>query len=240
MVKVRIVLHFGFHKTGTTSLQHFLMENRNVLTSYATFYFQEDLPQVAALARKYSKMPFFWNRKKYRKELRKFLSGIEDTQTIVVSCEALGGVMPGYNTFPSKRVVSYIPTARKLMEDFYEALQEKFGDTVDVCFLFTTRNSDTWIKSVHGHICRTKNSNEKLTDFIKSFSQLPNLKHDAELITSGMPQVTVMIAPLEIYTKKAFGPATVVLELLNIPAGTLQKLKKTEPKNVGIFQKVEN
>lgn len=240
VARVKIILHFGFHKTGTTSLQQFLMKNRNVLTSYATCYFEEDLPQVAALARKYGKIPFFWNRRKYRKELRKFLLGIEDSQTIVVSCEALGGIMPGYNTFPLKRVVSYIPIARKLMEDFYEALQKKFGDTADVYCLFTTRSSDTWVKSVYEHICRSKNLNEKFTDFINSFPQLPNLEHDAELIASGIPNVTVMVAPLEIYSKKAFGPATAVLELLNIPESTYKKLKNTEPQNVGKYQKVEN
>jgi hypothetical protein len=229
----KIILHTGFHKTGTSSLQFFLKENMHKLSPFAAFYFFDDLAEVSSAARLYGKKPLFWNRIKFRSELRRFLESIEDRKSIVISCESLCGVMPGYNGLFRKRVKSYVPTARVLTGILCEELRSQFGGDVDILLLYTTRDSKPWLKSVFGHISRTKGGSENFLTFRNSFLTVPNLVEEAEKITANLTGIRIKTASLEKYTQTKYGPAMAVLEQLDLPLDVFDGLVAQDRRNVG-------
>lgn len=229
----KIILHPGFHKTGTTSLQHFLRENLEVLSDYADFYFEDDLGDVSWEARHYGKRPLFWLKERFRAHFRAFLATVPERETIVISCEALSGVMPGYNNLFHRPVISYEPIARPLIELITEELRARFGDAPALTVVFTTRESDSWLKSVFGHVSRTRGTMEGFATFRSAFPRRSDLAREARAITSHIDGIDVMMAPLEVYTHAEFGPATAILDLLDLPEAARRKLVAQERQNVG-------
>ena len=55
-----VIVHAGFYKTGTTSLQKYLARNRRALKPVFDFYGQDDFKSAGARARTYAQRPFFW------------------------------------------------------------------------------------------------------------------------------------------------------------------------------------
>ena len=77
----RVIVHAGFYKTGTTSLQAYLARHRAALAPWFDYYGQADFEQAGAEARIYGQRPFPWRKARFRAALRRFLAGIPDAAT---------------------------------------------------------------------------------------------------------------------------------------------------------------
>lgn len=95
---IRIIVHAGFHKTGTTSLQDFLYQNKSSLAPYMAYYGKMDFLDAGTQARIYAQRPFPHGLIKFRYAFRAFLENIPDHSMIVLSRETFSGGMPGHHT----------------------------------------------------------------------------------------------------------------------------------------------
>ncbi|MEJ1992693.1 MAG: hypothetical protein P8X50_13630 [Maritimibacter sp.] len=228
----RVIVHAGFHKTGTTSLQSFLKRNTDALAPYAAIYLQRALKRARYLGRIYGQRPVFWRRWMFRRGFREFLASIPDAPTIVISRESFSGMMLGYRGARLRRCRRYasmaIPLAREIIE-----LRRRFGPEVEIEFLYTTREGESFLKSTWGHVLRTSRLTLDYESFRASFGALPDLEAEAREIAEAIAPVPVFIAPLESFGPDRFGPARALLDMLDLPAEVEAGLKPAMRNNPG-------
>lgn len=214
---VRVLVHAGFHKTGTSSLQDFLRRNRAALKPWLDYYGKADFLETGAAARRYGQRPFPWRLWLFRRRLRRFLNSIPDAPLIVLSRETFAGVMPGHRDWRGRVVQGYADTAIPLARALIAELRRRFGSTVQVEFLYTTREREGWIRSVYGHLLRSIHLTEEFEAFRARFPDLVAPDEEARRIAAALP-CPVHAARLEDHAEAPAGPATPVLDLAGVPA----------------------
>ena len=212
-----VIVHAGFYKTGTTSLQKYLARNRRALKPVFDFYGQDDFKSAGARARTYAQRPFFWRRWRFRRALARFLADIPDAATIVLSCETFSGAMPGHRDWRGRRIRDF-DVARPLCRDVAAALRKRFGADVAITFLFTTRAQEPWFASVYGHLLRSIHLTETPEEFRAAFPDMPDLETQAARIAQALHPIPVVTRALEETATCHEGPAAAILDLLDLPA----------------------
>jgi len=112
-------------------------------------------------------------------------------------------------------------------------LRYRFGAEVRVEFLYTLRDRQAWLASVHGHLLRSIDVTDDLAEFAGSFASLPDPEADAARIASALAPVTVHTAWLEDHALKSEGPAAAVLDLVGLPASVRAGLPAAARRNAG-------
>lgn len=225
----RVLVHAGFHKTGTTSLQKYLAQNRAALAPYFDYYGQDDFKSAGARARIYAQKPFIWRRHRFRGTFQRFLSGIPEAEQIVLSRETFSGVMPGHRDWRGRTLQDFRHAAIPLCRDVADGLRRRFGRSCEVEFLFTTRDQESWIRSVYGHLVRSIHLTESFEEFRALFPRLIDLDEEAATISKALTPRKVHVARLEDLQTRKEGPAAAVLDLMAVPdeiRGTLPEASR--------------
>jgi hypothetical protein len=229
----RVIVHAGFHKTGTTSLQDFLARNRTALRPWLRYYGKADFLAAGAHARVYAQRPFPWRLWRFRRAFRTFLNGIDADDTIVLSRETFSGGMPGHRQLGGRLMMSYGRAARPLARVIVAELRRRFDPTTEIIFLYTVREREAWIKSVYGHLLRSIRITEDFKAFRAQFPDLPGPEDEARAMAAYLAPVRVVTAALEHYATEREGPAKAVLDLLDIPADVRAGLHPAPRSNPG-------
>ncbi|HGG04075.1 MAG TPA: hypothetical protein ENK28_01345 [Aliiroseovarius sp.] len=229
----RIIVHAGFHKTGTSSLQQYLRRTRRDLAQYGAIYLKEDFLDAGNAGRIYGLKPFPWRLRRFRRHLRGFLESIPDDKVIFLSWEGFCGVMPGHRRIGGRSVrdmaTSGIPLARAIVKE----LRRRFGPDADITFLYTLRDREPWINSVYGHIVRSIRLTMDFDSFRASLPNLPTLQEEATRIARAIAPVPVETARLEALKSKAQGPAYAALTLIGVPEDVIATLPPARKVNAG-------
>ncbi len=226
----RVIAHAGFHKTGTTSLQAFLERNAGALAPHIAIYQKQALKRARHPGRLYGQFPVVWRRWLFRYAFREFLATVADAPTIVISRENFCGMMLGLR---GNRPRHYAHTAVPLAREIIRELRRRFGPEVKIEFLYTTRDGESFLKSVWGHALRTTRLRQDYPAFRAGFGPLPDLDAEARAIAEAIAPVPVHIAPLETYGPNPFGPARALLDLLDLPKELEASLKPATRNNPG-------
>ncbi len=229
----RVIVHAGFHKTGTTSLQDFLNDNRSALSAWMTYYGKADFLKAGAHARIYGQRPFWWRRVLFRRAFMRFLQGIPADEVIVLSRETFCGVMPGHRRFGGRIVESYATAAIPLAQEIVGCLRDHFGPGVTIEFIYTLRDRDNWLASVHGHLLRSIKLTRTLEEFRAGFRHLPDPRADVGRIAAALMPIPVHIAWLEDYADQPEGPAGAILDLVEFPDVLRDSLRPAKIGNPG-------
>lgn len=227
----RVLVHAGFHKTGTTSLQNFLHRNRKALGPHFAYYGKADFLQAGANARIYGQKPFPWRMAAFRRSLRRFLATVPDGRDIVLSRETFSGGMPGHRTWRGALMTAYAPAARPLARAILAEVTRRFPDA-EISFLYTTRARDPWLASVHGHLLRSIKLTQDLDTFLAAQSATPGPEAEAATLAADL-DVPVHIARLEDLGSHPFGPAKAVLDIMGVPGGVRRNLSPAFRANTG-------
>ena len=228
----RVVVHAGFHKTGTTSLQDFMNHNKTALAPHVAYYGKTDFLNAGAHARIYAQRPFPHRLFKFRRALRSFLAAVPDHHTIVLSRETFSGGMPGHHTVSGRLMTSYQRPAKRLAKVIISEVRRRFGDATDITFFYTTREREAWIRSVYGHLLRSIRLTDDFDTFRARFTELLGPEAEAEKLAAALP-VRVQAARLEDFAKAPEGPAAALLDILKVPMATRQSLHVVPPQNTG-------
>ncbi len=140
----RVIVHAGFHKTGTTTVQQYLRANSKHLWKRCALVLPTKLHSNAArMAVRYSRFGTDALLQHYEADLYAALSALDvgDKRTVLISDENLSGQMPGRN---GQMGYSATPALMSRTED---AICDVFGVETDVVFVFTTRAPEAWLKS---------------------------------------------------------------------------------------------
>jgi hypothetical protein len=229
----RVIVHAGYHKTGTTSLQEFLSENKALLAPYLSYYGKVDFPAAGAHARIYAQRPFPWRLYRFRRSLRRFLAGVPEGGTIVLSRETFSGGMPGHRRIGGGLITSYHRPAVKLAGVIIDELRRRFGAQTEITFFYTTRERESWIRSVHGHLLRSIRLADDFETFRARFPALASPADEAARMARALAPVGVVTAALEDHADAREGPGGAILDLLGAPADLRARLAPARRGNQG-------
>jgi hypothetical protein len=227
----RVIVHAGFHKTGTTSLQDFLNQNKSALAPYMAYYGKMDFLDAGAHARIYAQRPFPHRLFKFRRSLRAFLESIPNHSTIVLSRETFSGGMPGHRTLSGRLMTSYQRPAKRLAKVIIQEIRRRFGPEAEITFFYTTREREDWLRSVYGHLLRSIRLTDDYESFRARFPQLLGPEAEAQKLTRALAPVQVVTASLEAYATAPEGPAAALLDMLAIPSATRNALRPVPRRN---------
>ena len=222
----RVLVHAGFYKTGTTSLQGFLADNRAALAPWFAYYGQGAFHDAGARAREYAQAPFPGGLKAFRLALRSFLSEVPDGTDIVMSRENFSGAMPGHRDWLGRPITGF-PVAKPLLRDLKKELFRRFGPGTQVEILFTTRAREAWLRSVHGHLLRSIRLEEDFDGFSLHFKRLGTLEDEARRLEADH------VVRVETHADHPFGPAKAILDLMGVPDEVQAGLPPARRRNVG-------
>lgn len=228
---VRVIVHAGFYKTGTTTLQAFLAENQRRIAPYAAIYMGPQLGAATSLGRHYGQLPVFWRRRRFGRAMDNFLTTVENAPCIVISRESFSGMMIGYArcTRPTTR---YSNTAIPLAREIRRAVVARFGADVDLTFVYTTRARDAVIRSSYGHVLRSSQLKDSAEDFAARFPATFNLDAEAAEIRRALAPTPVLTISLEDHATDRFGTAGPLMDLIGIPPEAQRQMVAVSPKNV--------
>lgn len=229
----RVIVHAGFHKTGTTSLQDFLRTNQAALTPHLRYFGKTDFRAAGAHARIYAQRPFPWRLWRFRRSLSRFLRKLPPGGTIVLSRETFSGGMPGHRRLGGAMMMAYTKPATALAQVIIEELRQHFGQDTDITFFYTTRETMAWIRSVHGHLLRSIRLTDGFETFRAGFPDLKGPAEEAAEMARILAPIPVKTAALEDYSTHPEGPAAALLDLLAIPADLRATLKPAPRGNPG-------
>ncbi len=223
----RVIIHAGFHKTGTTTVQHFLNANAKHLWKRCRLALPRHLRNNAArMATRYSQFQTPALLDAYANDLKTALSAIDvgEDRKLLISEENLAGRMPGRDN-----ILSYASTPT-LMARTEDVVCDIFGAETDVVFHFTTRAPDAWLRSTYKHILTSTRLTLDFAEYQDTYSPASDLSAAVDAVTS---KVTGMVTTADLTTLTGpEGPAEPLLDLVGLPPHRRAAFEPVARKNI--------
>lgn len=215
---MRLLVHPGFHKTGTTSLQHTATANAAALDGRLTFLTTAHLMPATRAARQYSAQPSAARLARFGGLLAEALEEV-GTEALLISSEDLCGHMPGRKTL---RGYAAAPALMDMMAEVWTSL---WGREADVTVWFTTRAPEAWLRSVWWQNLKAL----RLTDDLETYAQDMAPAADLDGVVTSCAKAIggrarVLSDRIEDVGAGPLGPLARALELLEIDAEGLKVL----------------
>ena len=216
---MRVLLHPGFHKTGTTTLQRGARSHAASLDPQMRMLFAEDLHDAVIRARQYSDHPKKQRLANFTEAFARGIGPVDttDPRPLLISCEALVGRLPGR----TPTVIAY-DAAPDLITAATGVLKDHFGPDLDLQVTFTTREGNSWLRSVYWQNLRVM----RLTDDFETYRARHERAMDLDAIVtqtrsalSGKADVTEIA--IETCLSLPLGPLGPMLAMLDIPTSGL-------------------
>ncbi|AXI45021.1 hypothetical protein C1J03_02615 [Sulfitobacter sp. SK012] len=207
----RIVLHAGFHKTGTSTIQATLRENRKALKKHVALRLRGQMKDLIHATRGYStwRDPITLTKAQLRFEA--LLAGLHGMprRTLVISAEELAGHLPGRGDLAD------YSAAPILLYTFWQSAKAAYPDTEFLVYL-STRDPDAWLPSAYWEHVKASSMTLSYDAFVERYAGAADLDDMVSQITSRMP-CPVHHARLEACQDSPLGPADPLLNLCDIP-----------------------
>lgn len=224
----RVVIHAGFHKTGTSSVQAVLRENRKLLYPHMALGVRGKLEPVLAAARGFStwRDPISLTKAGFRfgEYLRDL--NLSPKRQLLVSAEEMSGHMAGRGD-----IVDY-SAAPDLMRAYTDELELAYGDRLKLTFFFTLRRPETWIKSAYWEHVKSARLTLDFEEFEDRYPKAANFGPIIDRITEMVAPHGVKTAWLEDVGSLPLGPATPILDLLRLPLHKKEALLPAPRRNI--------
>ena len=213
----RILLHVGFHKTGTSSLQDCLRLNRALLEPLwrvETLQANPAMRHATNAARDYSLSRDPEDLALCQAHLAVWLGQIPRApgQGLMISSEDFAGHMPGVGD-----LIRYDALA-PILSAFVKIAGAVFGGDTEFSVLITTRDPPSWLRSLYWQ----QSKGRLLTDDFDAFAaRLPDASDHAAMaqdLREGIAPWPVTLTALEEVKDRPLGPAETILDLADLPA----------------------
>ena len=223
----RVIVHAGFHKTGTTSAQKFLYANRKDIWPRSALILPAKLRQGAGLqAVRYSRFRTDALLDSFSDSLHATLSQIDPgRRKILISEERLSGRMPGRDG-----QLDYCATPT-LMARAEDVICDIFGVEAEVIFCFTTREPKSWLKSTYKHNLRKSRLTMDEDEYASTFAPAADLIGVTKAVEDA---VTGMVCTADLADLTGpEGPAQQLMDLMELPERRRANLIPHIPHNIG-------
>lgn len=236
----RIIIHAGFYKTGTTSFQRYFEVNAALFENKFYYCSKAQLSHAAIAAREFGTRPFWWRLRAFRRAFETVVTTLPDADVIVISREQFSGAMPGFKTIFGRRITSNATAAIPLAKEINRALRRRFGENTCIEYLFTLREGESWVKSIYGHVQRSRTVTQDFATFRSSFPEKIDLLPEAASIAQAANADDFHTSFLEDTSAHPLGPAKALIDLLALPTDFCEKLPPARHENKGSSQKTRD
>lgn len=212
---MRIILHAGFHKTGTTSVQQFLRANRAPLRRHLRLFTRLGQEPLCDAVRAFSIQHDPVDRAVLAAEWGRFLAALDpdDPRPVLMSSEDLAGHMPG------RHGLTHYDAAATILADLAAMLPADATLTV----AFSLRDMPAWRRSCWAqHVRATRHAGD-LDAYMTPVTDLAGDARAVAIALAGHAQVVTWA--LEDQATARFGPVTPLLALVALPDRVLARLK---------------
>jgi hypothetical protein len=209
---LKIVIHAGFHKTGTTSIQKTLHENASLLAGEVRVLFRADIAPLTDAARAFSRLPMPEQAQAITRAATALAQSFDagDPRPICISTEDLAGHIPGRHG-----ISDYSEATPQILGLINAALANTLPQPIDLKYLFTTRDAAPWLRSSYWQHLRATRITRTLANYAKAYAGSADLNAAVEEIRKAVAPAPVFTAPLEAATGQ-LGPTAPLLDLLEI------------------------
>ena len=229
----KIIVHAGFHKTGTTTLQAFLNHNRKNFGKDTHVYLGREYGKLSFLGRRYGLAPMPQRLRRFRNGVQAFLADVPEGGLIVLTRESFAGLMVGSKRRDGSWVDSYQSTAVPLAITLYQELRKRFGDGADIHFLYTMRAQDRFLDSCYRHHLRAWRITEEYDAFLANMDCDRGLEQEFDALKAALPGATLHCQTLEETRTAPFGPAQTLIDLMGLPPKVIARLTHVPPARQG-------
>jgi hypothetical protein len=226
-----VIFHAGLHKTGTSQLQRALERHAAALAPGHLVVTRSQSPAFAAAAeaaREYSNAPDAALLDGLRHHLDLWVAGLNlaPDQGLIASSEDFVGLMPGHRR---TRNLSAAPVIAQAIAD---ALTARFGDTLDLTLIYTTREPQSWLKSVHWQLSKHPGFLMPRDRYMTQFFATSDHAALVRAIAEQVPGHRVTSAALETCGTRRLGMVEAIYDLIDLPDAlrkTLNPAPMTNP-----------
>ncbi len=221
----KIVLHAGFHKTGTSTVQAVLRANRKALMPAVAIRLKGQMGELMHATRGYSTYGTADALDKVRVHFDALLAELPGMprRTLLLSAEELSGPMPG------RGALADYAAAPVLMYLMWERAKTAFPKT-PVVFCFGLRDPADWLRSAWAEHVTSSGITLAFEDFAARYPAASDLAHVIQEVTRRVP-APVHSIHLEACRDLPLGPADPVLDLCDLPADLRAGLAPQPPQN---------
>ncbi len=221
----RIVIHMGFHKTGTSSVQQVLRDNRKALRPHMRSLLRWALSDVVSAARGYSMWRDPVTLLKFNTRFARVLADLPamPKRVLCLSAEELAGHLPGRDDMGD------YSAAPVLAAEMADSAQAQFP-RAEIVFYLSTRAPDAWIESAYWQHVKSSSLTLDFDAFCARYPDAATLDSTVTQIARAVP-CAVHHTRLEDTTHLPLGPATPVLNLCEVPAATQATLTRAPAAN---------
>jgi len=223
----KIVIHPGFHKTGTTTLQKTLRANGRLLWPVMAIGLRHQLEPTLQASRAYSTWGNRLSLIKFRRRFSRYIQSLDlgEKRRLCISSEELAGHLPGRG-----KIVDY-GALPQLMKTMSRVLERRLGPDIDLSFFITTRAPGDWLRSAYWEHVKSAHMQLDFTDFRTRYAAASDHGPIIEALRRAVAPHQVVTAPLERCNGLRLGPADPLLDMLDIPDWRRRKLVPQAPRN---------
>lgn len=218
-----LVIHAGFHKTGTSTVQRFFQDNRKALAPHVVIVLKRDMEDLIRAARGYSVTGSILDRAKIVLRAEALFSSLKGRpkRALLLSAEELSGHMPGRPGTLDYRA------AEVILGDIVRVARAVMPRRA-VSLVLGTRAPAAWIESAYWEHVKSSSLTSDFADFAQKFHTASDLSTVAREIASRVAPVVEV--PLETAVKGT-GLVAPILELLDLPIGFSAQLSPPQMRN---------
>ncbi len=215
----QILLHPGFHKTGTSAIQHFLWHNREALAPSFDLRMFRHMKPVAATCTRYSATQDPLDLIDLVSQLDEsfLLFPTSKSKDMLISCKGFCGHLPCNPMVPD---YSAAPVLLTYLAGY---LSDRFPDA-QVKVLFTTRDPQDWLFSMYRQQLKSHRLTDDFDTFAKTYANAADLNTVIGQVAAALDPLPVMFMPLEDMLRHPLGPGAAVVDQMDVPLDVRQNL----------------
>ncbi|TDK46788.1 hypothetical protein [Antarcticimicrobium luteum] len=227
-----IVIHSGFHKTGTSTLQQVLRHNRPALKGRVRIVLRGEMRDLVHAARGYSSWRDPFTLDKFARRFRALLEkvGPLPNRVLCLSCEELSGHLPG-----REGIADY--SAAAVLASDMARIAGKMHPGTPLCFVLTLRRPESWLRSAYWEHVKASSMTQAWPDFAAATRPGADLAVAADTMAAALPCPVHRIW-LEDCADAPLGPAGPLLDLCGTPAEAQRGLTPVPPANARLDDSV--
>lgn len=223
----RVIVHAGFHKTGTSSAQEVLQTARTTLAPDVTVTLRADMVALCESARAYSADPGPAALGFVQYEAACLAEAWDAAGTYLLSSEDLSGHMPGRRGL---RDYGAAPALARAMTEAWRTL----WPAADITLAYTTRAAKPWLASCYvQHLRATRITLDPQT-YHDTYAGSANLAGVIASVAKAVPDAAVVPLALEEVGPDRLGPAGALLALAGVRDARRAPLPPARHVNVGL------
>lgn len=224
---MKVFVHIGFHKTGTTTLQAVLKQNANLVgdRTMVLLHNSERLMPLQKACLSFARHPNDNAGEGIIRATHALLHDLDQSgiAKVLISSEMLSGPIPSFH-----RAGALGSAAVQIAPYLRRAFQRH-----DTSFCLYTRNQDRWLASLHAHLVRSRGIRLTQRAFLqRAEEQGFQIEALAEATSAALGGAHVFRMENEIANR--LGPGTGFLKLANFDEGVLEEMQPVAPRNIGL------